>query len=369
VAGFGLGTARWGVCFGGFFLFFTNFVAIILSTCIVFRYYGFKPQPTDEDGAALRKRLVLLGLILVVISIPLVFTLHQSIAEVRLRNSINDALRKEVDKPRHSSLVSFKYTELQDNAIEISAVVNTTEYMRQKEVQQIEASLAHSLGRKASLYLEQVKVQPGGLKEKIKQQIVPAIAPPKPPWEVIGNSRDNLLTVVGKSVEKVEKIIAPSKIDDFSVGFSNHKTDISVLLKIRRDSPLTDSEVLWIRRIIGNELNLPVDLKVETVPFVPLLVFENGNAHLGEDIKERLLNLRDVSKASPDVTVVVKSSPGRKREPHELTRQRLESIVNLLVSECHIPRDHINLSTERTASRTPTVKITVIQNGEKPKGE
>ena len=47
------------IALGGFFLFFTNLVAIIISTCLVFAYYGFRPgMGTEMDMAHLKKRFL-----------------------------------------------------------------------------------------------------------------------------------------------------------------------------------------------------------------------------------------------------------------------------------------------------------------------
>ncbi len=83
VTGFGLGTGSFSIAFGGFFLFFTNFVAIIIATCTVFYFYGFKPSMiTEADVAYKKKHVMLLAVVLFVISIPLIYTLHKSISGI-----------------------------------------------------------------------------------------------------------------------------------------------------------------------------------------------------------------------------------------------------------------------------------------------
>ena len=55
VAGFGIGIGSMNIFMGGFFLFFTNFVAIIIATGIVFYIYGFRPRMiTEMDVSQLR---------------------------------------------------------------------------------------------------------------------------------------------------------------------------------------------------------------------------------------------------------------------------------------------------------------------------
>ncbi len=98
VAGFGIGTGNFNILSGGIFLFFTNFVAIILSTCIVFYLFGFRPSTTTEEVSQLKKRIIFLAFVLFAISIPLIYTLHKSISEIKLRKNVESALKKNLIK-------------------------------------------------------------------------------------------------------------------------------------------------------------------------------------------------------------------------------------------------------------------------------
>ena len=65
VAGFGLGIGNYQILIGGFFLFFTNFVAIIFSTGTVFYLYGFRPGMLPESNPHLvKKRIIFFTIIL-----------------------------------------------------------------------------------------------------------------------------------------------------------------------------------------------------------------------------------------------------------------------------------------------------------------
>ena len=281
VAGFGLGIGKFNIFAGGFFLFFTNFVAIIISTCIVFYLYGFKPAVmSEQDISQLKKRVSALALLLFIISIPLVFTLYHSISEVKLRNNIQTALKKAINKERQSEVSKFNYFKEKNGGISINAVVNTTSYMKESEIETIEKNIRTSLNREVKLYLEQIKVQPGGLKEEVGPLPIPAIAEQKSASDIIRSSRENVITFVRQSSEKIEKIITPSTVSDFSVAFNDKTVGVSIKLKIRKDTRLSKEEIEWLKKMFADNLNLPVDLSVETVPFVPLLVFEKGETSL-----------------------------------------------------------------------------------------
>jgi hypothetical protein len=188
-----------------------------------------------------------------------------------------------------------------DGGLEISCIVNTVNYMKEEQVAGVERNLQEGLKREIKLNLEQIQVQPGGLKEqKVKAVLEPAIAPPKPPAEVIKSSREEALAVVRQSAEKIAKVIAPSTIADFTVGFNDKSFGVSVMMKVKRDRPLSEEEIQWLRRILATDLNFPVDLNVETIPFVPLLIFKKGETALTPEMKKTVLTIKDIYEKNPE---------------------------------------------------------------------
>lgn len=271
VAGFGLGIGKASIALGGFLLFFTNFVAIILATCIVFYIHGFKPGITTEvEVAKLRKRIYAFAVLLFIISIPLLYTLRVSITEIRLRSSVDAALKLEFNRERVSRLDSFTFSKGKDGVLDINAVVNNVNYMDEAEVKGIEKSLAEYLRREIRLNVEQVLVRVGGLKKEVAPSAIsPTLTPQppqKPPEEVAKSAIEGVMAVIKKTSGKLEKIIEPSKVEGFYVGTDEKALTVSVILKIKRDEPLSEEQTKWLRQILSDELRLPLELKIETVP-------------------------------------------------------------------------------------------------------
>ena len=367
VAGFGVGTGSMNIFLGGFFLFFTNFVAIIIATSVVFAVYGFRPRmATDLDVSQLRKRIAYLAAVFVVISIPLIYTLHASIAELQTRRVLSRQLRQGFDREKQSRLSNFDYVKKQD-AVDVNAVINTIAYLDDTYVAGVEKTITDSLGRKVRLNVEQVKVQPGGLKKVVVEAPAPAIAPPRPPLELIRASRDSAIAVVRQASQRVETIIAPSSIADFSVSFHDKTFTVSIAMKIRRDTPVSDEERSWIRKMISSELNLPVDLSVETVPFVPLLVFKHGETSLSDEMKAALMAIRDAYRKDPSLRCRVEAYPesglaaGKRRG---LAGLRIEGVSETLRETGGVPEDHIERVISRQTRREPVVKVSVLHGGE-----
>jgi uncharacterized hydrophobic protein (TIGR00271 family) len=363
VSGFGIGTGNFNIFFGGLFLFFTNFVAIILSTCAVFYFYGFRPVKITEEMAQLKRRMIFLGTVLLVISIPLIYTLQQSISEMRLTNSVQQALKNEFNKKGSSNISTFDYSKNRDGSMEVNAIVNTVNYLKESEIDSAQKNMGDYLKRNIKLNLEQVKVQPGGLKEEAVKTIAPTIVPPKPPAEVIKNTREEAISAFRQSADKIDRIISPSTIVDYSVGFHDKNFEVSVVLKIKRDKPFSDDELHWMRRMIISDLNLPVDLKVETTPFSPPVVFRRGETAVTEEMKNGLLPLKYAFMKDKNITVVIESYPESSlgyRKRIRLAEERSKSVLAVLHGDFQIPETNIKIKIlKRKAVKTPVVKVSV----------
>jgi uncharacterized hydrophobic protein (TIGR00271 family) len=363
VTGFGIGIANVNIAMGGFFLFFTNFVAIIISTCIVIYIYGFRPSIVMEEGGSnLKIRAATLVAIFIVISIPLFYTLHTSIAQIRLKGKIQSLLKSEFDKEGLSRLSTLSYIE-KDDRLDISAIVNAVEYLKEAEIERIQKSIRNTLQRDIKLNIEQVQVQVGGLKEKkATPSILPVIVPPKPPEDVIKSSRENVISVVKKSVEKVERIIFPSTVADFYAGFSDRTSSLSIVLKIKRDEPLSDEAVHWLSRIFADSLNQPVDLKVETSPFVPPLLFNKGEASLSEEMKTALVAIKEIYNMATNLNIMIESYPDSpKKKDRAVAEERVKAIAVLLSEDYQIPSERIRAVIHKKKEPVAfSVKVSII---------
>jgi uncharacterized hydrophobic protein (TIGR00271 family) len=363
VAGFGIGTGNFAIFFGGFFLFFTNFVAIILSTCAVFSFYGFRPAIfLREEFSKLKKRFAFLTGVLILISVPLVYTLHKTISEVRLRSSIRDSLRHELDREKRSRLATFSYAEQKGKPLRINAIVNTVDYFRDNEIRAAEKNIAESLRHKVVLDLEQIKVQSGGLREEaIVKPPPPPVQPEKPPWEVVRDLQGKVISLVGRSAVKIDRIISPAKILDYSVTFRENSSTLSLYCRIQRDDQFSDAERLWMQRMLAGDLNLPVDLRVETIPFVPLLLFRHGETELSDETAKSILAVRDVYSRDPNIIIRLEAFAGNvRKERNAVLSKRLNGIKEVLVKECKVPEGRVKTVINDRRMQAPAVRLSVL---------
>ncbi len=368
VAGFGIGTGSFSILVGGFFLFFTNFVAIIISTCAVLFFFGFTPySDSGLEKAALKKRMVFLVSVLFVICIPLIYTLQQSITKLGLKKKISTTLKSQLDRPDVSRISTFTYQEKSDKSIEISAVINTTRYLSEKEISSAEKIVEGTLGRRIEFHLEQIRVQPGGLKEEpaIKSAVIPLPAVKKRlPEEKVTDARKDLQQVFTGVMEKIDTYISPSMVNSFTVGIPNQGLSVNLALVVQRDYPLTDDELRLLERVASGEAGVPVRLEVKMVPFIPPLVFPNGSVEVSEEMKRSLQVARRVFESDPDMSVLAESraeSPSRLRKNRLSATDRAVAVALYLKDNCGVPPEKIRtLISPPAKDGRPTVIVSLL---------
>ncbi|MDA8084934.1 MAG: TIGR00341 family protein [Nitrospiraceae bacterium] len=366
VTGFGLGIWNFKIAAGGFLLFFTNFVSIVISTCIVFFMYGFSPKYLkEEDIIRLKRRIAVLTGILLTISIPLVYTVYRSVLEVRERNQIQNALNRAFNEKGRSHLDTFTYAVDNNGRLDISPVIETVSYMKESEISDKERKLNADLGREVVIHIEQILVQEGGLKDLVGIKPTSSIAPSTSSSEILNRSREQVLSVVRRAAPQIEKVISPSRIASFSVAFDDKTPAVSLLLKIDRDTPLSDDELFRLKSIFADVLDLPLSLSVETVPCVPLLIFEKRTTSLTDKMKKALSAVKGAYTREMNITVLVEAYPelsvGRAKG-RRLAEQRVEAIQGLLTKEYGIPAENIKSDISKKFVKEPTVKVMVRPN-------
>lgn len=363
VTGFGIATLDFKIFSGGFLLFFTNFVAIVLATCTVFFFYGFRRKmATEIELLQMKKRFTFLMAVLVVISIPLALTLKNSIAEVRLTKSIGAALRHEFEQEKRSHLVNFNYVEQDNESLIINAQLNTVHYFSEEELMQIQQLVGRRLTREVFLNLEQVLVRTGGLKSEVALA-KPAPAPTLTHGEVISNARESVRSIVRNSTRRIDRMIAPATIPRFAVSFDNSSEEASIHLTVQRDTRLSSDEQLWLERILSEDLELPVTVTVELIPFVPPLSFEPGQTELTEPMKALLAPLGEIYRQSRTATVNIEGFTERPgTQIRKKAAERVRQVTEFLVAECEIPPEQIHSSISLRRQHSPAVRVSLQSN-------
>ncbi|MDD5760928.1 MAG: TIGR00341 family protein [bacterium] len=367
VAGYGIGIGSARILGGGFLLFFTNFVAILLSTVVVFSVYGFLPTAaTEGEVRHLKRRMSGLAAILLVVSIPLAYTLHKTISDVRRQYAVRETLKNGLERRDISRLAGFSVLPASDGAIEIRATVNTVRYLKEAEISAAERDLKKKMSGNVRLFVEQIQVQPGGLKEEvpIAPALSPAPAPPAAPGETLQAARKSATGVIRKATVTMENIIQPSRVAGFSVAFTDGSPGIAVTLSITRDTPATPAEKRLLAGILSDAVGTPLTLDVVTVPVVPPLIFPEGKTDLTVGMRERIRQAAGYAAGLPSPAIRIEASPDSSLslvKGRAMAGARAGRVAGALVETHGIPKDRISISVgRRKGTGPPFVKVSII---------
>jgi uncharacterized hydrophobic protein (TIGR00271 family) len=205
--GFGLATGQWEIGWGGFTLFFTNLMAIVISAAAGFFLAGFRPH--EEAGHPLaRHRALVAAALLLLLSIPLVRTLHAAVQQARLRREIGDVLRQRLSAERQARLASVDFAERQPY-IQVDAVVHTSRFITRAEEELIEALLSERLRRPARLDLRQLRVETQDLVDRLQARAAPP-TPAAPPGQVVGELQ-------GRLESRLAALLTPAGVEQLQV--------------------------------------------------------------------------------------------------------------------------------------------------------
>lgn len=179
-SGYGLAMGDLYIFQGAFLLFLTNMVAIALSVAGMAVWYGFGNFYTPR---ALFWQTILAGLILAVLSIPLLKTLDKSVTESRVTREVEAVLREELQL-KGANLDKLDIRLAEGKPVEIDAVVFARQFDRTAR-DRLLPRLQERLGSPVKLALDQVvlgdqRLQGGASQSVIANPVGAASAPDTP---------------------------------------------------------------------------------------------------------------------------------------------------------------------------------------------
>ncbi len=339
VVGYGLGTWQLGIAAGGFLLFFTNLVAIVISSDAVFYFYRFRGSMAAESAYPLRRRLQIMGGVLAVVSIPLAVTLVTDIRKVNLSRRTENVLKSQLNRQHHSRLTGVSI-DSSGAKLTVLASVNTVAYLDSAVRTRIEEQLAARIGRPVVLELEQVIVRSG------------AVDPPFPlrqPAHTVAVQSETLATLREKSMARlregcreVDTYIAPFKVAGCTITFSDGERPISVQVSMLRDDQPGPQEQRWIRTALEKKLQENIDLRVETLPLLPPPGFDDQD-QLDQPSRAALGRLGRLADQLPEYLIRLERPVREGRAAAARTRRRLAVLRRYLADELKIGDERIRV--------------------------
>ncbi|QOX78859.1 TIGR00341 family protein [Trichlorobacter lovleyi] len=282
VTGYGLGTGQMLLGMGGFLLFFTNFVAIVLTSNLVFFIMGFRSSQVDTHQHSRRTRLMIITGLLSLISIPLIYTLVVDIKKVNTRKRIERVLKNQLNIEKRSRMTSYSYV-IQQGKLVVRASVNTTTLIARQAVDKLETELKQDFQSPVDLQLEQVLVA----SEKVPEQAASLLQNVSltPPPETSAEISAKVERLVSTARAELNQAFAPFPVADTRLTFSEPGKPLVVTATLQRDYPVSDDERLLLSRQLERALTLPVKLAIAETALLPPLQFNKDKSLSPASIK------------------------------------------------------------------------------------
>ena len=278
VTGYGLGTGQLMLALGGFLLFFTNFVAIVLTSDLVFFILGFRTRHLEAVQYSPRKRFLIIGGLLTLISIPLVYTLVSDLNKVKEKKRIVRVLKLNLNKDLTSRMTSYDYQQNDEKSF-ITASVNTVKFIDMQTELKLEKELTEALKRPVDVRLEQVIVALGEVQKPTSESnVLTESTPPAVRIETPAQIKSKAEEIVMNMQGELAKALAPFPVSDTRLTFADSSEPLLAAIILKRDYPVEDDEKLLLERLLERSLGLPVILSIKTIPLLPSLLFDDTGA-------------------------------------------------------------------------------------------
>ena len=334
VVGFGIGTAHVGIALGGFLLFFTNLVAILISSDVVFHIFRFRPSMVEETRYPVRRRVQILGVVLALISVPLVYTLVADIKKAKLTSQIERVMKRHLDSKHASRMTDCSFQQAKDG-LTVAASVNTVSYFDVSKEKGIENELTATLDRPVRLELEQVIVKPGHVELKVPSLLTPLVVPPPPQPQTLATLRQKALERLQEGSEALGPFLNPYPITQSDIRFSGQRTPPIVMITIARDYAFSEDEQRWLKTALEKEFGEPLVLELETVPFLPpLSIGDDGKPD--EASRKALAALKLVAGNIREAHFVI-TAPRTNQKNYAQKKQDIAAFKDYLINGLSLP--------------------------------
>ncbi|MFZ3209656.1 MAG: TIGR00341 family protein [Geobacteraceae bacterium] len=350
VAGYGLGTWQLMLAMGGFLLFFTNFVAIVLTSYLVFFILGFRTSHLETVQYSPRTRILIIVGLLTLISIPLVYTLVADLTKVKEKKRIERVLKRHLNKELTSRMTGYDYLH-QDENIQIRASVNTVKLIGKQSELTMEKELTDDFKRPVYISLEQVIVASEmALIPLQESKLLTGGAPRVATNEEIKSKVEQLLTDIQRELTEA---LAPFPLSETQLTFASGSESLQVSTTLKRDYPVEGDERLLLARLLARTLELPVVVAVKTIPLLPPLIFDaNGTLTLAS--KDSLELIKQLSGGSEAFQFVLESSTSK-------NGKSLAAVKHYMIQELRVPDRSVIIRSTRRASESDGVRLYIVR--------
>jgi len=340
VVGYSVGTMQLSMALGGFLLFFTNLVAIVISSCVVFMLLRFRSSMVEESSYPLKLRVRILTVTLLVISIPLIITLVSDIWKLKLSKQIEKTLNSHLNLEGNSRLTGFSVSQA-EKGIKVLASVNTVKGIDTATETRLNKALTDVVKRHVKLDLEQIIVKVGAIKAPEALLTKSILAPPGLAKETLATLRGKTLGIIKEACSEAGTFLAPWPVKNCGVSFSDGVGPVTLHLTVGRDFAINEQEQRWLAVAVEKKLDHPVILKTEASPLIPGLSL--NDIGIPDDAgKKELAILKELAQKKLPVRLTVQYPRGN-RATTALNLKKAKLLKQYLEKEMDVSDGRVTL--------------------------
>jgi uncharacterized hydrophobic protein (TIGR00271 family) len=348
VTGIGISTGQTDVSLGGFFLFLTNLTAIFIAASLFFLVFGFFIHDKhDYSNKALYRKYFVSFFLLLLLSMPLVYSLDVAIKEKTKLDKIENVLVKNFDVADQSKLDSWEKT---DNKIIIQ--IDTVSNISSEKIDMVEQEVKAIAGQEINLDITQIPVfslyQYG--RKPVSSLLLDAVSGKVAPQET---SKSNIEITAEKEEPGLNKIVFEQItiiypfISGYQLGYDQDNDLKSIIITIEPEYIISveqfNSIVSYLEKLNNN---IEIEVITENISAQPVY-FEKNIYEVAADEQQKLNELAFFLNAHPnyDLTVMGHAdSNGDQNYNETISRMRAEAVTNYLIQNAAVAPERIATS-------------------------
>lgn len=356
VVGFGIGTGNWNISVGSFLLFFTNFTAIVATTALSGILFGYTYFQNLKNFNYIRKRLIMILLIIAGVSLPLSYTLKQSVENIKIRRVVNQS----VAQIKNVTVFNMNYEmDEKHKNLNLNIALASGRSISKEDIIKLKTEIETRLDVKSNITVTQV-----ALKEDLtnNRQTVVAGRNVVPLPETVSSAALKLREKTDEMSLRLARLLSPYPITGYSLSVNSDKT-AKISIYIKKDSDFSDEEKAIISNFIKSEYKFDAEADVITSGLFEPIEFPSS-ADEPAVIPQNLDLIKEILEKDTKAAVFITGRQDLSLKNAERTKkaaQNADYIKNLLMEKYGISAEKIFVSVAEKPADKPCVEIKIRQ--------
>ena len=345
VTGIGISTGQIHVVIGSFFLFFTNLTAIFISSTLFFLVSGFfnyNNQVSNRQNIY-HKYLLSFG-VLLILSLPLMYTLKVAVNNKILNDKINNLLVENFNISSRRSVESWKISDGK-----IFAKINTISYIPQEQIDTIGAKINSVTGKELSLEVAQIPIFSSNSEDKqaitnvLLNAFTEGVSAPKKADE--DQQKDYSLSTK-LNLKDLKELYPDIDITDYNLGYDSSNNFKYITLTFNTNKNVTLKQINTVINYI-KAIDDKISVKVMAANiYVEPVYFAQEKYNLEEKELQKLSSLAEFLNSQKQYLIIISGyadSTGNSYFNQYISEKRTETVKDYMYKKNILP-DRININ-------------------------